>query len=48
LALQDRKGKDTADDNEEGEKQLDTPDRNAGIQDGENVKTLHNKLPVSI
>ncbi len=35
LALQDRKGKDTAEDNEEVEKQLDTPDRIAGMQDGE-------------
>jgi hypothetical protein len=35
LALQDGKGKDTAKDDEEVEKQLDTPDRNAGMQDGE-------------
>ncbi len=35
LVLQDGKGKDTAKDNEEVEKQLDTPDRNAGMQDRE-------------
>ena len=35
VALQDRKGKDTAEDDEEVEKQSDTPDRNAGMQDGE-------------
>jgi hypothetical protein len=35
LALQDGKGKDTAKDDEEVEKQLDIPDRNAGMQDKE-------------
>ena len=35
LALQDEKGKDTAKDNKEVEKQSDTLDRNAGMQDGE-------------
>ncbi len=35
LALQDGKGKDTAKNNEEVEKQSDTPDRNVGMQDRE-------------
>jgi hypothetical protein len=39
LALQDRKDKDTAKDNEEVEKQSDTPDRNVGMQDGEDQST---------
>jgi hypothetical protein len=39
LALQGGKGKDTAEDDEEVEKQSDTPDRKMGMQDGEDQST---------